>query len=143
MAKENSFKNKAVELLRELRTNGVIYIGDIDIDNVKDLCAELEISSYSLYNWDKGYPYHVKNNVDVVELKPVKGAYEEYVDPFGDTIRIDLEPSLNPNKIRFYAWLGGELGIPNANRLHKNDLKLKIGLKLIEESKLVKTNNSH
>jgi len=140
MTKENEFKNKAVELLRELRLNGVVYFDDIDVDNVKDLCGILEVSSYSLYNWDKQYPFHVKESIPEVFEPEISDELPEWVFNGNFLEHKDEARGFNPNKIRFLSWLGGELGIPNANRLHKNDLLLKIGLKLIKESKLVKTN---
>ena len=125
-------KEGAVRKLVALNNEGSIEVDhDVIIENVRDLCSHLGISSYSLYNWarergvieskTKPKPKRDSLVLDSDEIDFVKGD-KDFSDIFG---------------IRFYGWLAKTMGIPSYSRLPLNQLLLKLGLKMIKESGLV------
>ena len=143
-----SFKENALKLLKDLTKLGEIKYKKKKITNVRDLCKALDISSKSLYEWKKTKERRkalLSKNINESPATSEKPKIEK--DYVGENIislvdDLILDMDLNPNKIRFLAWLGGGLGISNANRLHKEDLLLKIGMKFIDMSGLVETHKN-
>lgn len=139
---EDSFKEKALDLLSELKRVGYVdYNGEMSF-NVRDLCKTLGVSSKSLYSWKKAEIKPLEYEIQEPESEPepeVITYIDEYdkKELYDSFIPEEEEISLDVNRSRFYSWLGGCLGIPNAVRLSKNQLKLKIGEKLIRESELI------
>lgn len=60
-----SFKISAVHEFGVLKREGILKVGNIEIKNVRELCAFLDISSQSLYRWEKKYsvPKSIKKEV--------------------------------------------------------------------------------
>ena len=125
-------KRDAVSLLYRIQREGSFETDDgVIIDNVRKLCLELNISSYSLYKWVKEF------EVDVPKPKHTKKAKlsfdAEEREFFKSPVEIDIFG------IRYYAWMARTLGIANYNSLPLKQLLLKIGLKMIKKSGLVQT----
>ena len=133
-----NFKQNAVQYLRELKIDGFVKISGLDsnlglgenIENVRDLCKALRISSYTIYKWDKEIEF------DIDEVKEKK---EKKVQ--GPKVIIEPEISIDSNLfgIRYYSWFAKANGLKGYSRMNLNQLKLKIGMQLIRESGLVKT----
>ena len=50
-----SFRQNAVLSLSDLKKDGILKVGNIEIKNVRDLCGYLDISSNTLYRWQKEF----------------------------------------------------------------------------------------
>ena len=127
-----NFKQNAVQYLRELKIDGSVNIAGISepIENVRDLVSALQISSYTIYKWDKEIEFDIDEVKDKKEKK-VQGA----------KVIIEPEISIDSNLfgIRYYSWFAKANGLKGYSRMNLNQLKLKIGMQLIRESGLVKT----
>lgn len=124
------FKQNAVQYLRELKIDGMVSIAGISepIMNVRDLVKALNISSYTLYKWDKEIDFDLD---EVKDKKEKKGA------------KVIIEPEISIDKdlfgIRYYSWFCKANNIKGYSRMNLNQLKLKIGMQLIRDSGLIKT----
>ena len=127
-----NFKQNAVQYLRELKIDGSVNIDGISepIENVRDLVSTLQISSYTIYQWDNEIEFDIDEVKDKKEKK-VQGA----------KVIIEPEISIDSNLfgIRYYSWFAKANGLKGYSRMNLNQLKLKIGMQLIRESGLVKT----
>ena len=127
-----NFKQNAVQYLRELKIDGSVNIAGIikPIENVRDLVKSLGISSYTIYKWDKEIDF------DIDEVKEKK---EKKVQ--GPKTIIEPEISIDSDLfgIRYFSWFAKANGYKGYSRMKLEQLKLKIGMQLIRESGLVKT----
>lgn len=150
-----TFKRKALRDLEKINRGESIKVknSSIEIKNVRALCLALGgISSQTLYKWKKQFEAK-KSFVESQgkELKEIEGYSEEDYkteeDPefaqFMDIKEIpkDIDPYFNKlvihSEIRFYGLIASVLGIKNYSNMVLPQLKLKIGLKLIKQSKLI------
>lgn len=132
MAKKYSeeFKKNAVALLKEVKEKGFTMYSGTYIENVRDLCKILGISSYTLYKWrDEVKPKKIVNKTEVLENGEVK---------YDNT---HLTKKVKTNYMRlgigFFRDLAGGLGIKNYGNIPIAMLKLLIGKELIKQSGLV------
>lgn len=110
------FKSNAVAMLREIQI-GVCKIGDKYIGNVRDLCKYLELSTHTIYTWNK-------------QIKTAKRIILE------NDISADIEGiKINIFGIRFYGWFARNLGIKDYGKMDLKQLRLAIADKLIKEAK--------
>lgn len=49
------FKRNAMDYLNELREKGKFQLNNIDITNIRELCVFLDVSSQTLYRWEKSF----------------------------------------------------------------------------------------
>jgi len=137
MAKyDMQFKSYAVGLLRKLKKEGIIGVGDgVEVKNVRELVANLGVSSYSIYKWEKEL---YGSKLEVID---------DSDDDFFDDSDIEISIVNTGEKkevfgIRYYSWFARNLGVKNYSKLVLAQLKLAIGNKLIEQSGLIDMNNA-
>lgn len=125
------FKMNAVRMLKRLNKGEVIRINRKSIKNVRELCEVLDISSYSLYDWDKKLTLTEIEESEILEEEEIEIPQEEKIEESPEEIL------MIGSEIRFYGFLASVLRIPRYNSMRLNQLKLSIGLKMIKESKLI------
>jgi hypothetical protein len=124
-------------LSRLNKTGSVVLNGEV-ISNVRDLCLELNISSYSLYDWAN--KRGVELNIKKTKTKPKKVKKSPLVLDSSDVDFIEGNSSGSDIfGIRFWGFVAKNLKIVNYHSVPLNQLKLKIGIKLMKESGLVDT----
>lgn len=130
MAKYNEeFKSNAVALLREVKVGTTKTHDGQPIKNVRELCAYLGVGSQALYQWDKKIKEAEKN--DTIEI--------ESDFKYDNTHLVkEIPADIIKLGIGFYRDYARGLGIKNYSNLRLPTLKLKIGLILIKQSKLIK-----
>ena len=75
-----SFKRNAVEFLSKLRNTGKFELNNIEIKNIRELCVFLDVSSQTLYRWEKIFPLQKSKINDVsddnFEIDTIKNIIE-------------------------------------------------------------------
>lgn len=134
---DDLFKARAVSLLMNLKKEGSVVYKENVIESVKSLCLALNISSYSIYSWVKDAGLEV----DGKKAKPRPKLNEMVSETFQILGDVEQEQS-DLFGIRFWGFVGKNLNIPNYASMPLKQLKLKIGLKLIGQTGLVKLRRS-
>lgn len=111
---EPEFKKNAVELLNLLRSEGSIRNDEkgYKIQNVKELCQYLGVSTYTLYEWEK-----------VTRKEPQEDL------PMNEDFIPDKDLKLGGS---FWMFLARSLEIPNYRSYRVKTLKKLIGKVLLE-----------
>ena len=150
MAKRYSeiFKQKAVKNLDELRHNGFVDIDGYRFANVRELCRELGISSYTIYKWDKNVDRLLKlDPIDEINGNPLVDTLDEIQEMIKKQKtkqnHFDPEPKkaednrlIIRSEIRYFGNLASMLNIKGYSDMPLKQLQLAIGLKLVQRSKL-------
>ena len=178
MAKySDEFKISSVAKLELLNEKGTIKLDGVQIKNVRQLVAFLDVSSYSLYKWVNEIKY--EGNMDEVEVEKeaienrrvciLEGSCKAYQSDFdegygncnmiGECNQFREKQILDGDEnwfgqekidstgdqkeifgIRYYAWFARNLGVKNYSSMVLAQLKVAIGMKLIEQSGLIDMN---
>ena len=143
---EIAFKLEAYDFFLELQRNGFCYPNGVQVKNVRDLCAELKISSYSLYNWipqmeallekegkepkdpkipyqankenGMGGTYYTKQEIKEIEQKAVR---------------------VHESSLRALGKLASAFNISGYSSMSVENLKLSVGVELVKDSGLIDT----
>ena len=69
------FKQNTIDFLNELRDKGKFQLNNIDITNIRELCVFLDISSQTLYAWEKKFsglkPEKKEVSDDIIPLRVI------------------------------------------------------------------------
>lgn len=137
------FKRKAVALLTKLNKNGIVIVDGLQISNVRQLCFELNISTWSIYSWDKIYN---PKDLDIDDSDDDLDIDEQILDGDEDWFGQEKKKSTGNQKeifgIRYYAWFARNLGVKGYSSMVLAQLKLAIGNELIKQSGLVDMNKA-
>lgn len=148
------FKAHAVSLLNALKEKGMIVIDSLEIRNVRQLCGELDISSYSLYEWVKVYNPKEDDNETDDELDIEDQILDGDADWFGQEKEIKTKTTGEINQIkkdaikefatnqRSMSTLAQALQIPNYSNMKVAQMRLAIGNELIKLSGLIDMNKA-
>lgn len=121
-----SFKMSSVKALRTMKRLGIIRINKIEVKNVRELVKALDISTDSLYNWNK--LYSKKKLKDII----VPGELEiENLDVNLDKVSI-IPGEKSVFGLRFWGFVAKWMKIKNYARLDLNGLKKAVGKALLE-----------
>lgn len=146
------FKRKAVALLKELNDKGIVIVDGLQISNVRQLCFELDVSSYSIYGWDKIYNPKDDNSDDELDIEDQ--ILDGDADWFGQEKAIKTKTTGEINQIkkdaikefatnqRSMSTLAQALQIPNYSNMKVAQMRLAIGNELIKLSGLVDMNKA-
>jgi len=152
----DEFKSQAVHLLYKLKKEGTVQVdSDLNVNNVRELVAFLDISSYSLYKWQKNFEYEGNLGDEEIEVftKDIaeKDFIEELVELDNDlkdftATKQELEEqngidllAEQMKDIGYWQSLARALGLKNY-RQKTPQLKLRIGMELINGNSLVESN---
>ena len=144
MAKTYSmdFKLEAYDYFLELQKDGFCYPNGVQVKNVRDLCRELEISSYSLYKWIPQMEALLEKERN--EPKEPEIPYQANKNVVSHTKQEIKE--IEQNAVRKYVFslrslgsLASALNISGYSSMSVENLKLFVGVELIKESGLVDT----
>ena len=128
-------KENAVISLKEIREKGLTNYNGVILNGVEALIKEIGCSSSTLYEWEKSFDISQKLLEEELEAK--HKAKEEVRDTIlFDVISEGVEKD-DIFGIRFWGWFGKIKGIKNYGSLPIAQLKLKIGLILLQESGLI------
>ena len=123
----DSFKEKAVFFLKKLieAKGKKIIVEGVEVKNVRELVQVLEISSYTLYQWQKKFNGLVPAIDTLEDLKQV-GQYGK--KPEEKPIETYIEESKQEKpKVkfggRFWGFVGRNMGIKNYEKLSLKQLK--------------------
>jgi len=139
------FKRNALAHLLKIKRGQETFIRKKEISNVRDLCTSLNISSYSLYKWERelGYDDIEESDIEAMQFDENKEEelFEEFESMNGHYTMSDEKEDVSNTifGIRYYSWFAKLHGIKNYSSLPLSQLKLQIGLKLLKESGLVPT----
>ena len=139
---EIEFKLEAYDCYLELKREGITHAKGIQVKNVRDLCTELGISSYTLYEWIPQIQALIeKRSKDTAQPETPHQANKNVVSHTKQDIK-----KIEQNAVRNYVFslrslgsLASALNISGYSSMSVNNLKLFIGVELIKESGLVDT----
>jgi len=137
------FKRNALAHLLKIKRGQETFIRKREISNVRDLCTSLNISSYSLYKWEKelGYDDIEESDIEAMQFDENKEEelFEEFESMNGHYTMSDKKEDVSSTifGIRYYSWFAKVHGIKDYSSLSLSQLKLQLGLKLLKESGLV------
>lgn len=139
---EIAFKLEAYDFYLLLQKDGFCYPNGVQVKNVRDLCTELKISSYSLYTWIPQMKLLLEK-----ESKEAKESKIPYQANKNEVIITKQEiKEIEQNAVRKYVFslrslgsLASALNISGYSSMSVENLKLFVGVELIKESGLVDT----
>jgi len=144
MAKTYSmdFKKEAYDYFLELQREGVSNPNGVQVKNVRDLCTELGISSYTLYKWIPQIQALIeKEGKETKHSKTSKangmgGKYltkQEIKEIEQDAVRKHVL------SLRNLGSLASALNVSGYSSMSVENLKLFVGVELIKDSGLIDT----
>jgi len=141
-----AFRKKAVAYLNILNEQDFIFYNSRKVENVRDLCLELDVSSSTLYGWKKEFENR-KVALTIEEQEKARDFFdtsdiEEEIknDSEIDDIEVQNEKQNELFGIRFYSWMAKNHGIKGYSKMTLKQLKVSLGLALIKSSGLVHDN---